>query len=121
MEQIELLQTIGKNIFRYRKMAGLTQEALCERTGLTTGSISKIERGAMAVKITTLCNIAQALNVTCDALLYSDKLASASVRNIEYLLSDQSDEFVAEVEHMVRYWVTNFTYKPTERKGLEIS
>lgn len=115
MEQKTLLQTIGQNIFRYRKEAGLTQEDLSEYTGLTTGSISKIERGMMAVKTTTLYNVAQALHVTCDALLYPQS-ASVSIRNIERLLSDQSPEFMAAVEHMVRYFVTNFECKPRGQK-----
>lgn len=114
MEHDVLFQTIGQNIFRYRKAAGLTQEGLCELTGLTSGSISKIERGIMPVKITTLCNIAKALNVTCDSLLYTEPTKDRPTRNIDQLLSGQSPEFIAAVEHMVRCCVANFTYKPEE-------
>lgn len=111
MEQKVLLQIIGQNVFRYRKEAGLTQEQLSERTGLTPGTISKIERGTMAVMIITLYSIAQALHVTCDALLYP-QTPSASIRSIELLLADQPTEFVAAIEHIIRCCVENFEHKP---------
>lgn len=111
MEQKTLLQIIGQNVFRYRKEAGLTQEQLSERTGLTTGTISKVERGTMAVMVATLYSIAEALHVTCDALLYP-QATSASIKSIERLLANQNAEFVADIEHIIRYCVTNFEHKP---------
>lgn len=110
MEQDMLLKIIGQNVFQYRKEAGLTQEQLSEHTGLTTGTISKIERGTMSVMINTLYSIAEALHVTCDALLYPQTPVT-SIKNIEYLLDGQSTEFVAAMEHMIRYCVANFEYK----------
>lgn len=69
MVQGTLLKIIGQNAFFYRKEAGLTQERFSEYTDLTTDTISKIERGTMAVMITTLYSIAETLHVTCNALL----------------------------------------------------
>lgn len=111
MEQDKLLKIIGQNVFHYRKEAGLTQEQLSERTDLTTGTISKIERGTMAVMITTLYSIAEALHVTCDALLYP-QTSVTSAKNIERLLDGQPPEFVTAIERMIRYCVTNFDRKP---------
>ena len=111
MEQDMLLKIIGQNVFRYRKEAGLTQEQLSEQTGLTTGTISKIERGTMAVMIHTLYGIAEALHVTCDALLYPQAPAT-SVKNMEYLLRDQPAEFVEAMERMIRFCAANFECKP---------
>ncbi len=111
MEQDMLLKVIGQNVFQYRKEAGLTQEQLSECTGLTTGTISKIERGTMSVMINTLCSIAEALHVTCDALLYPQTPAT-SIKNIEYLLKGQNAEFVTAMENMIRFCVSNFECKP---------
>ena len=111
MEQEKLLKTIGQNVFRYRKRAGLTQEELSERTGLTSGTISKIERGTMAVMTITLYSIAQALHVTCDALLYPPESLPA-VESISRLLAEQPTEFVSDIEQIVRYCVTNFKHNP---------
>lgn len=114
MEYEALFQTIGQKIFHYRKAAGLTQEELSERTGLTSGTISRIERGVMPVKTTTLYNIAQVLNVTCDSLIYAEPSKDSSIRNIGLILSDQSPEFIAAMEQMVRYCAANFSCKPEE-------
>lgn len=116
MEQKMLLKIIGQNVFRYRKEAGLTQEELAERVGLTPGTISKIERGTMAVMVATLYNMAQALHVTCDALLYP-QTAATSIRSISCLLARSSPEFAADMEHLVRYCAANFEHKShTEAK-----
>lgn len=110
MEQEALLRTIGQNVFRIRKEAGLTQDQLAERTGLTTGTISKIERGSMAVMTVTLYNIAQALHVTCDALLYPPT-PDNSLRGITHLLAGLPGEFLDDMEHIIRYCVENFEHK----------
>ena len=53
---------IGYNIAYYRKHAGLTQEQLAERVGITMANISILKNGkAKAIKITTLEKICEAL------------------------------------------------------------
>lgn len=56
---------IRHNIKRYREKAGLTQQQLADRTGLSMNYIAKIESTKMqrSFTIATLGKIAEALNV----------------------------------------------------------
>jgi transcriptional regulator with XRE-family HTH domain len=53
----------GKNVQRYRKAAGLTQEKLGELTGLDRGYISGVERGVRNPAIQNIEKLAKALKV----------------------------------------------------------
>ncbi len=39
-------KVVGKNLKKYRKVAGLTQESIAEKTNLTIEYLSKLENGA---------------------------------------------------------------------------
>lgn len=52
---------LGKSIRAIRKMAGLTQDDLAQRIGLSRTSITNIELGRQAISETTINAIAQAL------------------------------------------------------------
>lgn len=54
---------IGEKIRQLRKQRGITLDSLTMRTGLSTGYLSKIERGLSSPPIATLSRIAAALGV----------------------------------------------------------
>lgn len=60
---------IGEHIAMLRKNAGLTQESLSERLGVTPQAVSKWERGAGLPDISVLMDLAFALDVNTDDLL----------------------------------------------------
>lgn len=53
---------IGAKIRRLRRRRNLTLQATAEKSGLTKGYLSKVERGLKSPPIATLSRIAQALN-----------------------------------------------------------
>jgi transcriptional regulator with XRE-family HTH domain len=57
-------QKIGERIARIRKSKGLKQEQLADELGITTSTVSKIERGEIDASTTRLIEIAKALKVT---------------------------------------------------------
>lgn len=61
--------TLGKRIQRLRKEAGLTQDALAERMGVTPQAVSKWENDLCCPDILSLPALAQALHATADTLL----------------------------------------------------
>lgn len=63
------LETIGKNIRRFRLEKGLRQEDLAERAGLSDKYISMIERGMKTPALETFIDIVNALGVSADMLL----------------------------------------------------
>lgn len=61
--------TIHERIFALRRAAGLSQETLAERVGVSRQAIGKWENGAALPGLDNLQALAAALGVSCDALL----------------------------------------------------
>lgn len=61
--------SIGKNIRKYRKKAGMTQDELAEKAGLSTNYIGSMERGEKTPSLESFINIVNALGVSSDLLL----------------------------------------------------
>jgi transcriptional regulator with XRE-family HTH domain len=59
----------AENLRRLRHAAGLTQEALSERTRIDTGEISRLERGVRDPQLRTIVRIARGLDVPVAELL----------------------------------------------------
>lgn len=64
-----MIESIGKNIRKYRNEKNMRQEDLAERTGLSTNYIGMIERGEKLPSLDTFIEIANALDVSSDMLL----------------------------------------------------
>lgn len=61
---------LGRVVQYARKQAGFTQQALCQKSGLSYSTLAKIERGAIkAPSVFTIQHIAQTLGITLDELL----------------------------------------------------
>lgn len=65
----ELLFKLGQSIRYIRLKNEMSQEELGFKAGLSTNSISAIERGTFNFKIKTLYNIAESLNVKAEEIL----------------------------------------------------
>lgn len=63
------LKTVGENIRRERKAAGLTQERLAELADLAPRVVQKIEAGEITILITTLRRLRKAIGCEYEALL----------------------------------------------------
>ena len=63
------LESIGKNLRKYRKAQGLSQEQLGEMTGLSGNYIGMLERGNKIPALDTFIVLANALGVSSDMLL----------------------------------------------------
>lgn len=61
---------IGMRIRRLRKTLRMTQQKLAELSKQEPSNISHIERGATKLSLPTIVNIANALNVTVDELIF---------------------------------------------------
>ena len=60
---------LGKNIKKYRREKGMSQETLAEKINLSVNYIGMLERSEKLPSLTTLIKIANALDVTTDILL----------------------------------------------------
>ena len=69
---------IGQRIRRIRKAHGLSQEELAERVSISTTHMSHIETGNTKLSLPVFVEIAQALEVQTDSLLYDEPRGSVS-------------------------------------------
>ena len=82
--------SIGVQVRALRKQKKWTQEELAEISGVEPSNISHIERAATKVSLPTLMNLANALEVTLDELVFGSLVQSrhVSVKMIDDLLQD---------------------------------
>lgn len=69
MRMSRILKIIGRNVRRYRKQRGLTQEKLAERSGLHRTYVGAVERGERNISAKNIAHLAQALEVEPYSLL----------------------------------------------------
>ena len=69
---------IGQQIRKIRKAHGLSQEELAEKVNISTTHMSHIETGNTKLSLPVLVDIAAALEVRTDDLIYDNPVASAS-------------------------------------------
>ena len=88
------LDTIGKNIRKFREIKKLRQEDLAEKTDLTTNYIGMIERGEKIPSLETFINILNSLGVSADMGL-SDLLDNGYTVK-DSLLNEKLEKLVPE-------------------------
>ncbi|QOZ29608.1 helix-turn-helix domain-containing protein [Bradyrhizobium sp. CCBAU 51753] len=82
----EATQQLGRFLRDARKQAGLTQEQVAERAGLSRPRYRDIEQGNAAARATTLINVARALGM--ELML----IPQAMVPGVNALLRPSEDE-----------------------------
>lgn len=78
MSKVGLEQALGKQLQTARQTAGLTQQQMCHKAGLSYSTLAKIERGAIkAPSIFTVQSIADVLSLSLDELVGREPGGSA--------------------------------------------
>ncbi len=67
-----LLKTLAKRMKERRKIMGLSQEALAERSGVSSNFIARMETGERTPSLSTLIKLANALGASVSDLLNED-------------------------------------------------
>lgn len=84
--QIKII--VGKNIKKYRKLRGISQEKLSELVSISTSAMSCIERGKSYPEPETLGKIVKALNIKLNKLFIDN-----NIKNYETALEDFNKRF----------------------------
>lgn len=97
-------EIIGSRIREIRKSKKMTQEKLAELSGVEPSNISHIERAATKLSLPTLINIANALGVTLDEIVYNNLNQSnhISIKMIDELLADCSPEELKALVEVIK-------------------
>lgn len=106
------LDTIGKNIRKFREIKKLRQEDLAEKTDLTTNYIGMIERGEKIPSLETFINILNSLGVSADMVL-SDVLDNGYTVK-DSLLNEKLEKLVPEDRNRI-YEVINTMMKHSKQ------
>ena len=69
---MDMRKLVGRNAARLRQEAGLTQEQLAERSGLSQQYLSGLEQGRRNPTVVTLYELASALGVSHVELVRED-------------------------------------------------
>ncbi len=95
---------IGRKIRKYRKLAGLSQEALAEKVWISTTHMSHIETGSTKLSLPVLVDIAAVLDVRTDDLLIEPPADSdgGSADDISVLLESCSAQQVKVIYDIVK-------------------
>lgn len=91
---------VGKNIKKYRKMRGLTQDELAALVNYSPSFIANIESSThQTFSLGALWRIASALGVSLHEICYDNsKLGSVSMKGVEYICKDCANELEMPIE-----------------------
>lgn len=105
MDEQELMKVMGKNIRRFRKANGLTQDQLAEKVNRQPASISHIETGNTLMGIELLIAMSDALTAGTEELVRPEN-SSTHYKIITSLLYSQTEEALAKLEPFIRLWIS---------------
>ena len=60
---MDVVQLLGENVRRYRKLKGMTQEQLAAEAGMERSYVSDLERGTRNPSVAALGRLAEALDI----------------------------------------------------------
>lgn len=95
---------IGQRIRKKRKAHRLSQEALAERVGISVTHMSHIETGNTKLSLSVLVDLAAALEVRTDDLLFDGHTAekSAAVESVIQMLDSCTTQQVRVIEDILK-------------------
>lgn len=103
-----LLSTLAKRMKERRQALGMSQEALADRSGLSSNFIARIEIGDKTPSLSTLAKLADALGTSVSELLADETSTGEITDYISHLLGSLDGanrefairQFRALVEHL---------------------
>lgn len=95
---------IGDNIKRIRKQAGLSQQDLAERCGISKSQLSRMESGEQENPlIKTIIPIATALGVSLDEIVFGED--AESMTYLSKAMDELPEEDKVAIRKMIRGWM----------------
>lgn len=107
MDKDELARLIGNNVRYNRMKRKMTQNELAQIVGINASAITRIEGGTRMMSVQVLRDVANALSISTDALLF-DPSAPTHLQSIFMLLRGQTDESLAHIEHLLQVLVEEY-------------
>lgn len=104
---LELQLTLGESLALARKAEGMTQGELAEESGLSRATIANIESGGADPKVSTISELARALDISPAWLLMSEQDMEvigelATSDDVSRLREMLPDDLVSQISTMIR-------------------
>ena len=95
---------IGQRIRKVRKAQKISQETLAEKIGISVTHMSHIETGNTKLSLPVLVDLAEALEVRTDELLYNGNVIerSAAIDSIVQLLDSCTTQQIRIIEDIIK-------------------
>ena len=103
------LDSIGKNIKKYRLEKKMRQEDLAEQAGISTNYVGMVERGEKIPSLETLIAILNSLGISADMVLVDVLDVGYTVKNsllndrLSVLDNDERSKIYDVIEAMIRH------------------
>ena len=95
---------IGDNIRRIRKNAGMSQQDLAERCGISKSQLSRLESGEQKnPTIQTIIPIATAVGVSLDEIVFGE--STETMTYLSKALDEMPDEDKAAIRKLIKGWM----------------
>lgn len=91
-------ELLSENVRLYRGKNKLTQHELAERTHLSDKHIASIEAGTSFISYTSVCKLAEALNVSLSSLFYTESEREGREAEDKRAIERYLDELRADLE-----------------------
>ena len=92
---------LGKQIRKQRKLKKYTLEQLAEKVEVSTTFIGQIERGQGIPSLETLVRIVNALDVSCDSLLFDSLAQGAGNQYFLTQVANMTESFTQKQKNLV--------------------
>lgn len=99
MKKRELQKVLGENLQKVRMERNMTREQLAEKAGISPTFLANLECGNKMMSVVTLTNLADALSVSVDSLLYGESF-DTRLNNLVILLQNQTPDMIGYIEKL---------------------
>lgn len=86
------MSAFSENLTYYRKLAGLNQNQLAEKIGITPAQVSRYERDMAEPRPDVLAKIASVLNIKIEDLIPVPKITETPYKEIGNVISKRMNE-----------------------------
>lgn len=98
----ELNKLFGKNLRKYRKKCGLTQEELASKLQVSTSFYANVECGNKVMSLESLYKLINGLGVNINNLLSEEKNQASDINDIVAMLNKAPEQDLEIIKNMVR-------------------
>ncbi len=103
VDESELITRVAKNLWMARVAAGMTQDGLADRSGVSRATIAQIECGATDCRVSTLAQIARALGISPVLLLLNENDVAVVGSSLSPAIIDRVRSYLSprDVEQLI--------------------